>query len=149
MSSNRPPKNHPHIPPKKSMSVPKHVFLSDPGQLIALKTGGVKLKTMEKTFTFTFVGVTKGSYPYPRNSRVGLLRHHRLCEELSPHGPWVTTIIQYHWHLPKSACFLNPEINVPEKHGGFFLGTCFFWHTFGAKYFGSSRPSTCFRIVLP
>ena len=133
-----PPTDHrktiPTSPPKifhVCVCVPKNVFCWIQGCFLRLKTGGVKLKTMEKTFTFTFVGGDKRVIPVipPANGRVGLLRHHRLCEELSPHGPWVTTIMQYHWHLPKSACFLTLRlmINVSKKKRGcFFLRDIFF-----------------------
>lgn len=134
MSSNRrtTEKPSPHPPEKIHVCVPKKCFCRIQGCFLRLNTGGgggVKLKTMEKTFTFTFLGVTKGSYPsYPppptvESDSCGTTGCAKNCRRtglrLQPSSNTTGT-------FPSLLVFLNPEINVPEKHGGFFLRTCFF-----------------------
>lgn len=125
-------KTIPTSPRKNPCLCTEKMFLSDPGLLLAFEHwggGGVKLKTMEKTFTFTFLGVTKGSYPsYPppptvESDSCGTTGCAKNCRRtglrLQPSSNTTGT-------FPSLLVFLNPEINVPEKHGGFFLRTCFF-----------------------
>lgn len=125
-----PPKNHPHIPPKKSMSVyRKNVFVGSRAASCVWTLGGV-LNWRRWKKRSPFLGVTKGSYPsYPpppptvESDSCGTTGCAKNCRRtglgLQPSSNTTGT-------FPSLLVFLNPETNVPEKHGGFFLGTCFF-----------------------